>query len=129
MSRRGGDVAIVGMACRFPGATDLVAFWENILGGVDATTAVPPDRWDPATFFDPPGATPRRGGYLAGPIPFDPRGTGSCRGRSRGASPSSSSSSTPPAPPCSTPACPTARAIGGGWRSSSRGGTTSTGAT
>ncbi len=33
MSRRGGDIAIVGMACRFPGANDLVAFWENILGG------------------------------------------------------------------------------------------------
>jgi acyl transferase domain-containing protein/phosphopantetheinyl transferase (holo-ACP synthase) len=38
------DVAIVGMACRFPGASDLFAFWENILGGVDTTSEVPRDR-------------------------------------------------------------------------------------
>ncbi len=66
------DVAIVGMACRFPGANDLVAFWENILGGVDATSPVPPDRWDPASFFDPATSPPIRGGYLADPIAFDP---------------------------------------------------------
>ena len=70
--KRRGDVAIVGMGCRFPGADDLVAYWENILGGVDATSAVPADRWDPATFFGPAAAAVRRGGYLAGPIPFDP---------------------------------------------------------
>ena len=47
MRRRGSDVAIVGMACRFPGANNLVTFWENILGGVDSTSTVPADRWDP----------------------------------------------------------------------------------
>ena len=36
MSRRSLDVAIVGMGCRFPGAPDLVAFWENILAGKSA---------------------------------------------------------------------------------------------
>ena len=65
-----GDVAIVGMACRFPGAGDLVAFWENILGGVDATSGVPADRWNPAPFFDPSRTV--RGGYLSDPIAFDP---------------------------------------------------------
>ena len=70
------DVAIVGMACRFPGSPDLAHFAGNILAGTDCTGDVPPDRWDPATFFDPGATTPgrvacRRGGYLADPIPFD----------------------------------------------------------
>ena len=72
--RRDDGVAIVGMACRFPGAADLVAFWENILGGVDSTGPVPPDRWNPSTFFGPARnrVETHRGGYLAHPIPFDP---------------------------------------------------------
>ena len=72
---RGNDgVAIIGMACRFPGAPDLVAFAENLLAGVDSTTPVPTDRWNPATFFDPAPdrVKTHRGGYLAEPIPFDP---------------------------------------------------------
>ena len=82
MSRRGAlDVAIVGMACRFPGARDLSSYWENILAGVDATTDVPPERWDPAVFFDPDSTANdrvpcRRGGYLESPIPFDPASHG-----------------------------------------------------
>ncbi len=80
--RRGPlDVAIVGMACRFPGAGDLFAFGENILAGVDATSDVPPDRWPSAEFFDPASAANdrvacRRGGYLESPIPFDPAAHG-----------------------------------------------------
>ena len=75
--RRPLDIAIVGMACRFPGARDLFAFWENILGGVDSTTEVPPDRWDPAVFYDPESSANdrvacSRGGYLDAPISFDP---------------------------------------------------------
>ncbi|MBB4730015.1 non-ribosomal peptide synthetase, partial [Xanthomonas arboricola] len=34
-------VAIIGMSCRFPGATDHEAFWENLLGGVESLDAVP----------------------------------------------------------------------------------------
>jgi acyl transferase domain-containing protein len=30
------DIAIVGMACRFPGASSVRAFWENIRDGVDS---------------------------------------------------------------------------------------------
>ena len=79
-SRRRGrplDVAIVGMACRFPGARDLAAFWENILAGRDSTGDVPSSRWDSAVFFDPDATANdrvycRRGGYLDEPIEFDP---------------------------------------------------------
>ena len=75
---RGGplDVAIVGMACRFPGANDLCSFWENILAGKDAISDVPADRWDPAIFFDADSpendrVSCRRGGYLKSPIELD----------------------------------------------------------
>ncbi|WP_435016255.1 beta-ketoacyl synthase N-terminal-like domain-containing protein [Tundrisphaera sp. TA3] len=79
--RRPLDIAVVGMACRFPGATDLAAFWRNILAGHDAIGDVPPGRWDPAVFFDPVSPANdrvpcRRGGYLAEPIPFDPAAHG-----------------------------------------------------
>jgi acyl transferase domain-containing protein/phosphopantetheinyl transferase len=75
------DIAIVGMACRFPGARDLVAFWENILAGRAAIGDVPPERWDPADFLEiAPGAYHRvvssRGGFLAEPITFDPAAHG-----------------------------------------------------
>ena len=32
------DIAIVGMACRFPGAQSLQAFWQNLINGVESIT-------------------------------------------------------------------------------------------
>ena len=37
------DVAIVGMACRFPGAKDLAAYWHLLESGIDAVTDGRPD--------------------------------------------------------------------------------------
>ena len=75
MSRRGPlDIAIVGMACQFPGARDLFIFWENILGRVDATSSIPADRRDPASADD--RISCRRGGYLNTPMPFEPASLG-----------------------------------------------------
>ncbi len=83
MSRRPRplDVAIVGMACRFPGAGDLFAYWENTLAGRATIGDVPADRWDASIFFDPDSREPgrvggRRGGYLDAPIAFDPAAFG-----------------------------------------------------
>lgn len=61
-------VAIVGMACRFPGAADLAGFWQNIQTGVDAITQVPSSRWDPV-FYDPQASAVdrfycQRGGFI-----------------------------------------------------------------
>ena len=42
---RDSDVAIVGLACVFPGAADLASYWRNIVNGVDAISALPDDRW------------------------------------------------------------------------------------
>jgi 3-oxoacyl-(acyl-carrier-protein) synthase len=40
------SVAVVGMACRFPGATDVNAFWELLESGVSMVREVPSDRLD-----------------------------------------------------------------------------------
>ncbi|MFJ9742146.1 SDR family oxidoreductase [Streptomyces sp. NPDC101166] len=64
------DIAVVGMACMFPQAPDLAAFWANVVDGHDAVTEVPPDRWDPAVHHGTSTAS-KWGGFLP-PIPFDP---------------------------------------------------------
>ncbi|MBK6018104.1 SDR family oxidoreductase [Streptomyces sp. MBT53] len=68
------DIAVIGMACMFPEAPDLPTFWANILGGRDAVTEVPSDRWDPAVHYadDKSGATPSKWGGFLPRIPFDP---------------------------------------------------------
>ncbi|WHT17019.1 SDR family oxidoreductase [Crossiella sp. CA-258035] len=73
------DVAIVGMACVFPDSPDLASFWANIVGGVDAVTEVPAERWDAATYYSPDATgknindrTPSRWGGFLPRIPFDP---------------------------------------------------------
>jgi acyl transferase domain-containing protein/acyl carrier protein len=80
--RRIGDgepIAIVGMACRFPGgSTDPDKFWALLRGGVDAVTEVPKDRWDVDAVYDPdpdaPGKTYSRwGAFLDGVDRFDAR--------------------------------------------------------
>ncbi|MGW3151696.1 beta-ketoacyl synthase N-terminal-like domain-containing protein, partial [Streptomyces sp. NPDC001177] len=62
-------IAVIGLACRLPGAADPVAFWRLLSEGADAITDLPPDRWDGAAVGDAdpsaPGRTDiRRGGFL-----------------------------------------------------------------
>ncbi len=68
------DVAVVGMACMFPDAPDLATFWANVLGGHDAVTEVPPERWDADVHYsdEAGGATPSKWGGFLPRIPFDP---------------------------------------------------------
>ena len=70
-------VAIVGMACRFPGGSDSPdAFWTMLRNGIDAITEVPPDRWDIDAYYDPDQDAPgkmytRHGGFIGGVDRFD----------------------------------------------------------
>jgi len=74
---RDAPIAVVGMACRFPGgATTPERYWHNLANGHDAVTEVPPERWDNAAWFDPDpdvaGRTySRHGGFLGEVDQFD----------------------------------------------------------
>jgi acyl transferase domain-containing protein/acyl carrier protein len=65
-------IAIVGMACRFPGSHNAAAFWDNLVAGRSCITSVPPERWDVDALFDPelsaPGTVSTRWGGFAGPV-------------------------------------------------------------
>src|SRR5437870_12732308 len=70
-------IAIVGMACRFPGAGDLEGFWQLVRDGRDAVREVPPDRWDLDEWYSADPSTPgkmntRHGGFLKQVDQFDP---------------------------------------------------------
>ncbi len=70
-------VAVIGMACRFPGGGDNPeAFWRLISGGRDAVGEVPPDRWNIDDYYDPDPTAPgkmntRWGGFLNRVDEFD----------------------------------------------------------
>jgi len=72
-----GAIAIIGMACRFPGgANSPDAFWRLLDSGVDAIEPVPAERWDAAAFFDAdPDAVgkslSRAAGFITGVADFD----------------------------------------------------------
>jgi len=70
------DIAIVGMSCFMPGASNLAQFWERILAGKDSIVEIPPDRFDWHRRYDATGQQPdhfrsRWGGFLDD-ISFDP---------------------------------------------------------
>ncbi|MFG3714249.1 SDR family NAD(P)-dependent oxidoreductase [Micromonospora sp. NPDC047730] len=69
-------IAVVGMACRVPGADGPDEFWRLLRDGVDATAPVPRDRWDVDALHgdDPlePGTIyAHRGGFLPTVDTFD----------------------------------------------------------
>jgi acyl transferase domain-containing protein/acyl carrier protein len=76
-TRTDDPIAIVAVACRFPGASDPEAFWELLSGGLNAIREVPEDRFDIDEFYDPDPDAPgkmytRFGGFLDGIGEFDP---------------------------------------------------------
>ncbi|UTH76433.1 SDR family NAD(P)-dependent oxidoreductase [Chromobacterium sp. IIBBL 290-4] len=72
------DIAIIGLAGRYPMAADLDQLWQNLKNGRDCVTEIPQDRWDHAAIFSPKkgevGKTYSKwGGFLDGVDCFDPR--------------------------------------------------------
>ena len=69
-------LAIVGMSCRLPGATDTEKFWELLEKGLDMSQRIPADRFDVETHFDADGkdmnkTTTQYGCFIDEPGLFD----------------------------------------------------------
>ncbi|HWU87822.1 MAG TPA: beta-ketoacyl synthase N-terminal-like domain-containing protein, partial [Kofleriaceae bacterium] len=47
------NVAIIGLACRFPGSPDPARYWQLLENGEHAIREIPPSRWDPAVHYAP----------------------------------------------------------------------------
>lgn len=52
---RSSKIAVVGMACRFPGADSTDEFWDRLMQRQDMHRTVPSDRFDVETHVDPTG--------------------------------------------------------------------------
>ena len=46
-------IAIVGAACRLPGAKDLAQFWDVLSSGRDVVTEIPDGRWSKEFYYNP----------------------------------------------------------------------------
>ena len=70
-------VAVIGLACRFPGGgEDPAHFWQQLCEGVDGIGPVPPDRWDMGAWYDPDPSAPGKmftlqAGFLGSVDRFD----------------------------------------------------------
>ncbi|WP_188093326.1 type I polyketide synthase [Photorhabdus heterorhabditis] len=70
-------IAIIGMACRFPGGVSSPEeFWQLLCGSSDAITPVPPERWSTQAYSSrdrnlPGRMVAREGGFIADVTGFD----------------------------------------------------------
>jgi hypothetical protein len=70
-------IAIIGMACLFPGAPDLASYWSNIVRGFDATREVTDKEWSLADYYDKDATKfglsyAKRGGFITEFAPVRP---------------------------------------------------------
>ncbi|WP_198520502.1 SDR family NAD(P)-dependent oxidoreductase [Kitasatospora sp. CB02891] len=73
---RSGDIAIIGVAGRFPASPDLDTFWANLSQGRSCITEIPEKRWDWRPHFDERKGVKHRtynrwGGFLDDVDAFD----------------------------------------------------------
>ncbi|UCH95826.1 MAG: aminotransferase class III-fold pyridoxal phosphate-dependent enzyme, partial [Candidatus Aminicenantes bacterium] len=64
-------IAIIGMACRFPGgANDLQSFWDLLKNGKDTVTGIPRERWDGDALYGeeitPGKSITKQGNFISG---------------------------------------------------------------
>ncbi|VXD25119.1 SDR family NAD(P)-dependent oxidoreductase [Planktothrix paucivesiculata] len=74
-TKQEGDIAIIGIAGRYPGANNINEFWQNLISGKDCISEIPKERWDWQTFAkykSPSGKNISKwGGFIQNPDCFD----------------------------------------------------------
>jgi len=73
-----GDLAVLGISCRFPGSEGYRQYWRSLAAGEDAVREIPPERWPAGEFYSrDPGASnasvSKWGGFLDRIDEFDHR--------------------------------------------------------
>ncbi|MBO3463553.1 type I polyketide synthase [Aetokthonos hydrillicola] len=53
-------IAIIGIACRFPGAKDYDEFWQNLEQGINSISEIPAQRWDVEKYYSANPETPNK---------------------------------------------------------------------
>ncbi|WP_437923085.1 SDR family NAD(P)-dependent oxidoreductase [Sorangium sp. So ce291] len=53
-------IAIIGMACRFPGSSDYRGYWQLLEREEHAIREIPSSRWDPGTYYSPDFDAPNK---------------------------------------------------------------------
>jgi acyl transferase domain-containing protein/acyl carrier protein len=71
-----GDIAVVGIACRFPGAENYEVFWDNLKKGRSSIVEIPESRWDWKSYWGDPQSEPNKsnskwGGFVEDFDAFD----------------------------------------------------------
>ncbi|MGG4439280.1 SDR family NAD(P)-dependent oxidoreductase [Brevibacillus fortis] len=71
------DIAIIGISGRYPHASNVQEFWNNLRDGKDCITEIPQERWDHSLYFDEARnsqgkAYSKWGGFIDGVDQFDP---------------------------------------------------------
>lgn len=74
---RKNDIAVIGMACRFPGAKNPEDFWENLTQGKTHIRIIPEERWDWRAYWGDPQTQINKtnskwGGFIDNVSAFDP---------------------------------------------------------
>jgi len=74
---KNSDVAIIGMACRFPGARNYEEYWDNLIAGKNCVTEIPEERWRWKDYYGDPANEDSKtnikyGGFIEDVDMFDP---------------------------------------------------------
>lgn len=69
-------IAIIGMACRFPGARNYEEYWQNLDQGLSSITEIPTERWDWKAYWGNPlternKSASKWGGFIKDAACFD----------------------------------------------------------
>ena len=70
-------IAVISMACRFPGAATPEAFWQLLWNGTDMVQEIPASRWPVDEYYDPQRPMPgkmymREAAFVESAEQFDP---------------------------------------------------------